>query len=58
LALPSAATDVIFGAARSAGGSAGNEPFCEVHVGACPDTLTHKNYEGDYVGHDEPSLLF
>jgi hypothetical protein len=34
------------------------EPFCETHVAACPDTRTHLNYEGDYVGHDEPSVLF
>ena len=26
--------------------------------GLCTDTYTHKNYEGKYVGHDEPSLLF
>jgi hypothetical protein len=34
------------------------EAFCETHVGNCPDTRTHRNYEGDYVGHDEPSILF
>jgi hypothetical protein len=34
------------------------EPFCEIHPGACPDTRTHKDYEGNYVGHDEPSVLF
>jgi hypothetical protein len=26
--------------------------------GLCADTHAHKNYEGKYVGHDEPSLLF
>ena|SRR5437016_364388 len=26
--------------------------------GLCTDTYTHKNYEGKYVGHDEPALLF
>src|SRR2546425_569359 len=41
---------------RLVGSSA--EPFCETHVGSCPDTLTHRNYEGQYVGHDEPSVLF
>jgi hypothetical protein len=34
------------------------EPFCEVHRGVCPDTRTHQDYEGNYVGHDEPALLF
>jgi hypothetical protein len=34
------------------------EPFCDAHVGVCPDTAKHKNYEGQYVGHDEPSVLF
>jgi hypothetical protein len=34
------------------------EPFCETHAGTCPDTRTHKDYEGNYVGHDEPSVLF
>ena len=34
------------------------DAFCETHVGMCPDTRTHLNYEGDYVGHDEPSILF
>jgi hypothetical protein len=32
--------------------------FCETHVGLCPDTRTHRDYEGDYVGHDEPAVLF
>jgi hypothetical protein len=41
-------------------GSAASQlaPFCETHVGVCPDTRTHRNYEGDYVGHDEPAVLF
>ena len=34
------------------------EPFCERHVSTCPDVWTHRNYDGDYVGHDEPALLF
>jgi hypothetical protein len=33
-------------------------PFCESHVGVCPDTRTHQDYEGNYVGHDEPATLF
>ncbi len=55
-----AASAVLLVAASSggAGTSAGAEPLCESHSGVCPDTLTHKNYEGDYVGHDEPALLF
>jgi hypothetical protein len=32
--------------------------FCETHLGLCPDTRTHRSYEGDYVGHDEPAVLF
>ncbi len=31
--------------------------FCDFHPGYCLDTRTHVNYEGQYVGHDEPSLL-
>ena len=34
------------------------EPFCESHAGMCPDTRTQKDYEGNYVGHDEPSVVF
>ena len=30
----------------------------DISSGLCTDTYTHKNYEGKYVGHDEPSLLF
>src|SRR2546425_12298359 len=33
------------------------EPFCYSHV-VCPDTRTHRTYEGSYIGHDEPSVLF
>ena len=33
-------------------------PVCEAHPGICLDTRSHRNYEGAYVGHDEPSLLF
>ncbi|MEP6526896.1 MAG: hypothetical protein ABJA86_06995 [Nocardioidaceae bacterium] len=46
-------------AARSPLGSTSRiEPFCETKAAACPDTRTHRNYEGEYVGHDEPSVLF
>ena len=44
------------GVGTAAADSAG--PACEAHPGFCLDTRTHKNYEGDYVGHDEPSILF
>jgi len=30
----------------------------DVSSGLCTDTYLHKSYEGKYVGHDEPSLLF
>ena len=49
-------TAVVAGLAFAASSSA--EPFCEVRVGVCPDTRTHQEYEGNYVGHDEPSTLF
>jgi len=32
--------------------------FCETHAGGCPDTRTRVDYEGNYVGHDEPATLF
>jgi hypothetical protein len=38
--------------------AASTEPFCEAHTGVCPDTFRHTNYEGQYVGHDEPAVLF
>jgi hypothetical protein len=38
--------------------AAASEPYCEVHAGTCPDTRSHTDYEGNYVGHDEPALLF
>src|SRR5437879_5165093 len=34
------------------------EPYCSSHAGACPDTRTHLDYEGNYVGHDEPAVNF
>jgi hypothetical protein len=44
------------GTSRSAPES--SEPLCEMKVPLCPETYTGVNYEGNYVGHDEPSLLF
>src|SRR4051812_33002189 len=48
--------------AASASGAGGHpaevEAFCETHVGVCPDNRTRQDYEGNYVGHDEPALLF
>jgi len=38
--------------------SAELEPFCELHRGVCPDNRKQQDYEGNYVGHDEPALLF
>jgi hypothetical protein len=32
--------------------------MCEVHTFLCTDTQRHKDYEGDYVGHDEPAVSF
>ena len=43
---------------RAARADGSSEPLCEAHSGSCLDTRSHKSYEGDYVGHDEPSLLF
>jgi hypothetical protein len=44
-------------AARRAAASPA-DPFCETHPANCPDTRLHLDYEGNYVGHDEPSVLF
>jgi hypothetical protein len=30
----------------------------EVNSGLCPELSRNRNYEGKYVGHDEPALLF
>ncbi len=46
-----------FGGQTSKAAGSG-EPLCEAHPGSCLDTHSRKSYEGDYVGHDEPSLLF
>ncbi len=34
------------------------DPLCEQDRGRCVDTLYRRNYEGQYIGHDEPSLLY
>ena len=31
---------------------------CEESSPLCAERFDNKNYEGEYVGHDEPSLLF
>jgi hypothetical protein len=33
-------------------------PLCEAHPVVCTETTDPFNYEGQYSGHDEPSLLF
>src|SRR5579863_8732871 len=33
-------------------------PCDEKGGGLCADLQSHKNYEGDYVGHDEPAMVF
>ncbi|WP_270886910.1 hypothetical protein [Pedococcus sp. 5OH_020] len=43
----------------SSGSAPGSlDPLCERHPTLCPDPSSRQNYEGDYVGHDEPALLF
>ena len=32
--------------------------LCEDHPQLCTETNKNTDYEGNYVGHDEPSLLF
>lgn len=34
------------------------QSFCDMRPGTCPDTWKHTNHEGQYVGHDEPAVLF
>jgi hypothetical protein len=35
-----------------------NKPFCSMRSTLCTETKDPWNYEGQYSGHDEPSLLF
>jgi hypothetical protein len=44
--------------ASSGSPSASLDPVCERHPTFCPDPSSRQNYDGDYVGHDEPALLF
>jgi len=37
---------------------ASTEPACKARPGFCLDPRVHQDYEGDYVGHDEPAVLF
>ena len=34
------------------------DPFCEVRPQLCTETKDVTDYEGNYIGHDEPALLF
>jgi hypothetical protein len=43
-------------AAPAVGGSHGS--LCDTHTFLCADPSSHKNYEGEYVGHDEPAVAF
>jgi hypothetical protein len=43
----------------SSGSPSGSlDPLCERHPTLCPDPSSRQDYEGGYVGHDEPALLF
>src|SRR5947199_2548609 len=42
----------------SASSETSTEPYCETHLGFCPDVRGYNEYDGAYVGHDEPALLF
>jgi hypothetical protein len=45
-------------AASTAGSAGAAEPLCEQRPTLCPDPATRKDYDGNYVGHDEPALEF
>lgn len=38
--------------------SSGQEPICTRKALICRETRFHTNYEGEYIGHDEPLLTF
>src|SRR4051794_1080066 len=38
--------------------STDTEPYCETHLGFCLDVRGYNEYAGNYVGHDEPAMLF
>lgn len=44
--------------AASAGHGGLGRPYCDDNSPLCTETLSPYTYEGQYVGHDEPSLLF
>jgi hypothetical protein len=35
-----------------------SKPFCQTHPSLCTELLNPYDYEGNYTGHDEPSVLF
>jgi hypothetical protein len=45
-------------AAPAAHAAPSTEPFCVTHPALCTETTNPLNYQGQYSGHDEPSLLF
>jgi hypothetical protein len=42
----------------SSASAAPNQPFCSSRPTLCTETVDPWNYQGQYTGHDEPSLLF
>jgi hypothetical protein len=38
--------------------ASGAEPLCEIYAGTCPDSVAYTGYGGEYIGHDEPAILF
>lgn len=57
-ALLMAASLVVVPQASSGSATASLDPLCERHAAFCPDPSSRQNYEGGYVGHDEPAVLF
>ena len=55
VALIAAAAPTSAAPARATGEGAN---VCEVHTFLCSDLQRHKDYEGNYVGHDEPAISF
>jgi hypothetical protein len=55
-ASPTSAASRTSGEARASGAPPAS--LCETHTFLCADTSRHKNYEGDYTGHDEPAISF
>lgn len=56
LLMVAAVTAIPQASAGSPGGTL--DPLCERHPTLCPDPSSRQDYEGHYVGHDEPALLF